>query len=131
MTRPRPEQVDALCCACGNVRTVARQAVTLTHNRELVCRPCGARTMHAIVLPSGVCDWRERENATRPAIVHVDPLDAMRSLGWIVVEVEGLAVPVAAVRRLGLVVVRVGASEDQIGWATDRLLESDPPAPSA
>lgn len=125
MSRPRPEQVDALCCACGNVRKVARYAVTLTHNRELVCRPCGARTMHAFVLPSGVCDWRERENHPEPDRVEVDPLDVVRSLGWLVVEVEGLRVLATIVDAVDVVMVRPNLTRADLTRVAERVLSRD------
>ncbi|MCR6494244.1 hypothetical protein [Cellulomonas sp. P24] len=115
-------EIDALCCTCGNVRKVARYATTVTHNRVLVCRTCGGRTMHALVLPSGVCDFRERENETKPIRSADDPLDALRALGVIVVEVEELAVAVALVRRLGVILVSPDVSADDIADAVDLLL---------
>ena len=56
-------------------------------------------------------------------------LEMLREMGWLVVEVEGLAVAVALVRALDLVLIRTDASEDEIGRATERLLLE--PAPSA
>ena len=49
-------------------------------------------------------------------------LDMLRDMGWIVVEVEGLAVAVALVRRLDVILVRPDASVDDVALAADRLL---------
>lgn len=59
------DRVDAICCVCGNTRTVSRICATGSHNRKLKCGECGCQTVHALVLPPGVCDWREESNRTR------------------------------------------------------------------
>lgn len=58
MTAP----IDALCCRCGAIRQVSRGAATVSHNRPLKCSNCNALTMHALVLPRGGDEWRERAN---------------------------------------------------------------------
>ncbi len=55
-------------------------------------------------------------------------LDMLREMGWKVVEVEGLTVAVALVRRLDVILVSSGATEDDVARATDHLLFE--PAPS-
>lgn len=55
--------IPALCCTCGTLREVSRQAFTISGNRRLKCATCGTMTMHALVLNRGwPYDWREDAN---------------------------------------------------------------------
>lgn len=54
--------VKALCCECGTARTVSSGVNTNSHNRDLKCSTCNARTLHVIVPPAGWGDWREAAN---------------------------------------------------------------------
>ncbi|MDA8440508.1 MAG: hypothetical protein M0Z51_16840 [Propionibacterium sp.] len=56
-------------------------------------------------------------------------LDWLRDMGWIVVEVEGLAVAVALVRRLDVILVRSDASAEELARAADHLLLDAPRVP--
>jgi len=66
-------RIDALCLACGTVRTVAASRLTYdgepAQERPYACTTCGRRTMHGSAL--GVPDARERAN-TR-AIIRPTP----------------------------------------------------------
>ena len=80
--------LTALCCECGNARTVSRRGGAGDGNRRLRCTHCGVTTMHAVVGLSGTegC-WREFRNTDgAPKLSVGDKLDLLRSLGVAVEE---------------------------------------------
>lgn len=139
--------IDALCCACGTIRQVSRQAYTSSGNRRLKCRSCGAMTMHAMVLGLGwPHDWREDANArhenwddrfdlagSQPPLpeapaevpsrpVKADPFDAVRALGTRVYWVMGLEEEVIYCPCSSAAFVRAGLSEESRRSAAEWLI---------
>ena len=55
-------------------------------------------------------------------------LEMLRDMGWTVIEVEGLAALASIVRAVGVVLIRSGASPDEVSRVVDRLLLDAVPA---
>lgn len=56
-------------------------------------------------------------------------LDMLREFGWIVVEVEDLPALASLVRGVGVVLIRSGASGEEIARVVDRVLLDRVPPP--
>jgi hypothetical protein len=56
-------------------------------------------------------------------------LDMLRGLGWVIVEVEGLRAAAAIVRNVGIILVREGATSDDLDGLADQAVMGQVPAP--
>ena len=129
--------VLALCCECGEIRTVARCAAGTSGVRRLRCDVCKRTTDHATVgaAPTAVGDWREASNEKAELRLGVeDYVDLLRSLGADVHTYEG-----SDLRTVGIelrlddgtfgVDVNVAADEARVRWdlekAVDRVIRAE------
>ena len=55
-------------------------------------------------------------------------LEMLQDMGWTVVEVEGLRALASIARDVGVVLIRSGASPDEVARVADRLLLDQVPA---
>lgn len=88
---PSLDVLLALCCECGCVRTVSRQASV----RPLRCAACGRPTRHATI-GDGPDTWERENRETTLNLSMDDQLDLLRSLG---VEIRSLPDGYASVCR--------------------------------
>ncbi len=105
--------IPALCCLCGTVREVSRQAVRIQDGtRKLKCETCGVMTTHAAVF--GGEDWCERRRG---------PPDVVAELGVQVVHVDAdLPQPVIYIPDKAVVFVSTTAEpEERDDWIAGLL----------